>query len=222
MRILFCNIAWMDYYKGNTDGKDNPYNGGSYVHRTGDAHEKYNFDSVELSFDDGRQGEFCLGFVETKSKTGEKVNQLHIERLEGCELMKNEEQVEDVLVIYCASHPAHNFTTVVGWYQHATVYRHYQPYDFASSDPGEEVYTQWYNAIARKEDCVLLPRSARARKVEWEVPRTAKGASYGFGTSNVWFADSKENNQYLSNFMKKIVEKIENYRGENWIDEGRR
>ena len=43
MRILFCNIAWMNYYKGIIWGKDEPQNGGSYVKETLDAHEKYNF-----------------------------------------------------------------------------------------------------------------------------------------------------------------------------------
>ena len=34
MRILFCNIAWMNYYKGIVWGKDEPQNGGSYVKET--------------------------------------------------------------------------------------------------------------------------------------------------------------------------------------------
>ena len=29
MRILFCKIAWMNYYKGIIQGKDEPQNGGS-------------------------------------------------------------------------------------------------------------------------------------------------------------------------------------------------
>ena len=48
MRILFCNIAWMNYYKGIIWGKDEPQNGGSYVKETLDAHEKYNFEAVTL------------------------------------------------------------------------------------------------------------------------------------------------------------------------------
>ncbi len=36
-----------------------------------------------------------------------------------------------MLVVYCAKHPAHKFTTVVGWYKHATVFRHYQEAVFA-------------------------------------------------------------------------------------------
>ena len=31
LRILFCNIAWMDYYKGIVPGKDEPKGDGSYV-----------------------------------------------------------------------------------------------------------------------------------------------------------------------------------------------
>ena len=127
MRILFCNIAWMKEYRGNEDGNDTPLNGGSYVDETGDAHEKYNFFPIHF---EGDEDSYCLGFFETKSHNGKDVNQMHIENIAGCELCKKEESVEDVLVVYCAKHPAHNFTTVVGWYKHATVFRHYQEIEF--------------------------------------------------------------------------------------------
>ena len=139
MRILFCNIAWMKEYRGNEDGKDTPLNGGSYVDETGDAHEKYNFTPVNM---EGKEGLYCLGFFETKSHNGKDVNQMRIENIAGCELLKKEESVDDVLVVYCAKHPAHKFTTVVGWYKHATVFRHYQEAVFAPED------IQYYNAIA--------------------------------------------------------------------------
>lgn len=42
MKILFCNIARMKYYKGIIPGVDTPQFGGDYVKRTGDAYEKYN------------------------------------------------------------------------------------------------------------------------------------------------------------------------------------
>ena len=69
----------MDYYKGIILGKDEPQYGGSYVMSTGDAYEKYNFEGVPLIFDDRYMpdGEYCLGFVETKSSKGGR-NQLHI------------------------------------------------------------------------------------------------------------------------------------------------
>ena len=80
-----------------------------------------------------------------------------------------------MLVVYCAKHPAHKFTTVVGWYKHATVFRHYQEAVFAPDD------IQYYNVIANSSDCVLLPAGIRSRKVQWEVPRKSNGWAYGFG-----------------------------------------
>lgn len=215
MRILFCNIAWMDYYKGIFPGVDEPQFGGAFVQQTGDAHEKYNFEPVELHFDDENMpdGEYCLGFVETKSTKGGR-NQLHIEKIDGCAALGSEDSAEDVLVVYCAKHPLHGFTSVVGWYRHATVYRNYQVIEF-STDVQDQVYEQSYNAISRKEDCVLLPRTSR-RITEWNVPRRQMGAAYGFGQSNVWFAE--EETPLLADYLKKLTEKIESYSGENWLE----
>ena len=183
IRILFCNIAWMKEYRGNEDGKDTPLNGGSYVDETGDAHEKYN---------------------------GKDVNQMRIENIAGCELLKKEEEVDDVLVVYCAKHPAHKFTTVVGWYKHATVFRHYQEAVFAPED------IQYYNAIANSSDCVLLPAGIRSRKVQWEVPRKSNGWAYGFGRANVWYASEEDSR--LQDYLTRLVKQIDEYDGENWID----
>jgi hypothetical protein len=207
----------MKYYKGNFGSLiDEPIGGGSYVRNNKDGHEKCNFDPADMTFDDDRfpAGRYCLGFVETKS-LGEKSNQLHIEKIEGCELYNKEEAVEDVLVIYCATHPAHRFTTIVGWYKHATVYRDYHKAVFSSGDD-EEV--QWYNAIAKEYDCVLLPVSERSRKTVWSVPRKQSGAAYGFGRANVWFAHNTEGNRLLVEFLNKISKQIDEYEGENWIN----
>jgi hypothetical protein len=106
MRVLFCNITWMDYYKGIVPGVDEPHVGGSYVKETKDAHEKYNFEPVEIIKDEVLPaGEYCLGFVETKTTKGNSRNQLHIENINGCQALGKEESVDDVLVIYCAKHP---------------------------------------------------------------------------------------------------------------------
>lgn len=222
MRVLFCNIAWMNYYKGNEDGNDTPLGGGEYVVMHEDAHEKYNFQAVDMEFQDGsarEHGEYCLGFVETKATSGNRINQLHIEKINGCELLTKEEQAEDVLVIYCATHPTHKFTTVVGWYDHATVYRNYQNAEFLN-EYGEVGYIQSYNAIAKKEDCVLLPRSLRSKIRIWGVPRKRNGSSYGFGRANVWFASGSEDNSYLKEFLRRLEKQIKEYSEDNWIDEG--
>ena len=79
----------MDYYKGIIPGKDEPRGGGSYVTQNADAHEKYNFEPVYLDKESGYQeGEYCLGFVETKSTNGKTRNQLNIDKIAGCKLLK--------------------------------------------------------------------------------------------------------------------------------------
>ena len=40
--VIFCNIAWMEYYMGITDS-DKPRNGGSWVGESNDAMESRNF-----------------------------------------------------------------------------------------------------------------------------------------------------------------------------------
>lgn len=160
MKILFCNIAWMNEYKGITE-EDEPQGGGAYVREHADAHEKYNFEAVHRTAESGYpEGDYCLGFVETKSTNGATRNQLNIEKIEG-------------------------------------------------------YYDQAYNAIARAEDCVLLPRATRRKANLWKVPRKSKGASYGFGQSNVWFAQGREKNEYLNRFLERVIAQIEAYDGEN-------
>ena len=211
----------MKYYKGTTLYNDTPQGGGSYVDEMQDAHEKYNFDAVELTEESGYPaGEYCLGFVETKSTSGSKQNQLNIEKIDGCEAYKNETEIDGVLVVYCALYPYANEreTYVVGWYKNATVYRNYEVMEFEADNASEEKYFQNYNAIAKKCDCVLMPENMRRQATKWKVPRKSKGVAYGFGQSNVWFARGKEDNKYLKNFLDKIVTQIEEYDGENWVD----
>ena len=215
MRVLFCNIAWMNYYKGIIPGVDEPYGGGSYVLENQDAHEKYNFDPLHIELEDGTERDACFGFTETKTSKSGKRQDLHIEKIEGCEACAKEDFVEDVTVIYCAARPYQNFTSVVGWYRHANVYRQYQ--ELIIPQPDGTDYYQYFNAEALKENCVLLPKEER-RITKWRVPRRQKGAPFGFGRANEWFAAGRNENQMLDEFLKKTIEKIDNYQGENWID----
>ncbi|SCY73029.1 hypothetical protein SAMN02910292_02694 [Lachnospiraceae bacterium XBB2008] len=215
MRILFCNIAYMKYYKGTCD-QDKAYGGGSFVDANGYGHEEYNFKPEYIEFKDTgmEPGDYCLGFFETKMSKGNKLNELHIERIEGC--IEPATEVDGVLTVFCAPRQFQNYTTVVGWYKESTVYRNYQQCFFAGENGGED-YVQYYNILAKADDCVLLPAKARTRDL-WNVPRRAAGASFGLGRANVWFAEGREKNKLLDEYLKRIVDQIENYRGENWLD----
>lgn len=197
MRIVFCKISAMKYYKGACDN-DIPFNGGEYVKENGKGHEEYNFDPVFLDDDNS----YCLGFVETKSNRGKR-NQFHIENISGCSLAKYEESVDDVLVVWCAT-TDRNVISVVGWYKNATVYRYYNNTTVYRSDKKKNC-SQDYNVIAKTKDCVLLPYSARYSMC-WRIP--------GFGQSMIWYA----NDDNANNLIKELKLSIDNYNGENNVD----
>ena len=221
MKILFCNIAWMEMYKGIYPGNDTPKGGGKFVQETGLAGEAFNFKPEYLPQETGyEEGEYCLGFVETKHGKSGSVNQLKIENIEGCEVYKNDRQVEDVLVVFCATYPYTDKRGyegyVVGWYRNATVYRYYDTIE-CYNEKSKLEWQQDYNIIAKKEDCVLLPVKER-RKSKWSVKRTSTGASYGFGMSEVWYARGREDNKLLDTYLNNLVKSIDEYKGENWVD----
>lgn len=189
-RVLFCKIAHMKCYKGILEDIDEPINGGEYVQRTGDAHEKYNFKPKEQK---------CFGFVETKSTNGQCSNQLHIEKIKGCELMKKAYYVDDVLVVWFATNNKHE-CVVVGWYKNATVYRWCEKMIIN----GDE---QYYNTEADYKNVVLLPNDGT--RSHWAIPKT-----FDFGRPLVRFPTKEKDKEYLNQLLKKI----KNYNGENWID----
>lgn len=207
--IIFCNIAYMKYYKGIIDGVDEPVNGGAYVQETNDAHEAYNFDFFR---GEGDETDFCIGFVMLAQSLKNKTSQLHIEKINGCQLSKNEESVDGVTVVWCAKSDKIDGMRVVGWYKDATVYRYPQFVDFING------YVQEFNFIDKKENCVLLPENERFSS-KWIVLRSGhNGYDFGFGRSNLWYAQGTESNAELKSYIENLSEQIENYNGENWID----
>lgn len=201
MKILFAKITSLKFYKGIIEGLDEPKNGGDYVKRTGDAHEKFNFQAEEMP-DRSRK---CFGFFELKSNRGI-LNQLHLENIVGCEDMKYADKVEDVLVVWCAVRDK-NMPRIVGWYKHATVYRDYKNIDF-------DGYIQSYNVVAAAENVVLVPWQERGF-LKYEVPQ-AKQKGYGFGQSMQWYASEAE----AQNYVKYVKELVENYDGVNDLEKG--
>lgn len=205
MRILFCKISWMKYYKGHSQ-LDIPANGGKYVLNNGFGHEEFNFKPIKLddsSFDE------CIGYVEPKSnKTG--TNTFHIEKISGCSQLKNEPFVEDVLVVWCATRPKpQKGTTVVGWYKNACVWRKTQKWNMPGENGTEE---RLFNVRAKAEDCVLLPEGERNR-FQWSIP-SARGTGVGFGQAMLW----NPNEENSGTVLERVIKGITDYRGENWLN----
>lgn len=207
--IIFLRTSSMYYYKGTGSG-DIPQNGGEYVNKNHEGGECFNFDAV--NFDDGATQ--CLGYVMLMGRSSDNGPQIRIENIVGCNLLKKEEFVDDVTVVWCAKANGCKSTRVVGFYKHATVFRHMQRQDF----PGNCI--QEFSAIADKENCVLLPWQERFGNSNWYVPQSGKnGSSFGFGRSNVWFAGSNTDNKKELEYVEKMLKNIDEYNGKNWIDE---
>ncbi len=205
MRILFCKISSMKYYKGHCKN-DIPQFGGSFVEENGYGHEEFNFMPLESETIQ------CLGFVEPKSYRG-KLNAIHVENIEGCGDMKKEPSVDDVLVVWCATRNRGDKTdtTVVGWYKHATVYRYPVEWTLVSDDGSRE--ERYCNIVANADDCTLLPEGTR-NQFKWNIPSAKYTRAYGFGQSMLWYPTEPE----AKVFVEKLVENIDNYDGENWLE----
>lgn len=208
--IIFARVTDMLYYKGITK-KDKPFNGGAYVKDTGLAHECYNFSAMTF---EGDEQEYCLGFAQLPGTSKNKPIELHIEKMPGCKLLKKEAVVEDAIVVFCSKAFNSQTMRVVGFYKNATVFRQQQECVFENGD------YQYFNFIAKKEDCVLLPNHERHSKSKWYVPSSGKrNSSFGFGRSNICFLGASDNPDEVA-FVNHMIESIETYNGENWINKG--
>ncbi len=164
MKIIFCNITYMNNYIGITDD-DSTNKGGAWVVKNEDAHEQWNF----LNYNGN-----CYGFV---MNPGEKFS---IERID--KEAKNLAAIEDVTVVWCAN-KTHNQNVIVGWYEHATFYREYQDCVVTPLYGIDRIYC----CKAKAEDCYLLPESSR----DFTIGRASVcGTGKGLGQQNYWYAES--------------------------------
>lgn len=181
MRILFCNTTYLRYYDGRIDGELTPKSGGKWVSENEDAHEKWNFLNM-----DG----YCYGFVQGNSE------QMHIEKIDSS--FRKREYGDDVTVVWCAKHPDKDETVIVGWYEHATVYRYYQ---YLPTTPLTGLDRAYFFST-KAENAYLLPEEERTMR----IGRAAKtGMGTGFGQYNYWYAESSYAKE---NLIPKVTEFI--------------
>lgn len=189
-RILFCNIAYMEYYD-IINHYEIPKNGESYVNKEKNALEKYNYHLCE----DG----YIRGFVETKHRD-KTPNTLHIEKIDKNKKYLKDNKIDNTLVIFCAKSPIINKTVIIGWYKNATVYRNQELHE------GRE-----YNLICSSQDAILLEENER----NYIIPRAASNSeNIGFGQSNIWYANDdnhkafiKDTLDYINDIEKKQIKK---------------
>lgn len=170
LSIFFCNVTWMDYYCGP---EEQVFAGGSYVEKNNRGAEEYNFADLNGLY---------YGYVATQG------HKIKIERLGAG---KNDEYIDNVLVVWVARHPARTGVKIVGWYKNARVYREFH----------YNCFNEIYNIETEVNNGVLLP--IKERKID--VPRASiVGTGKGMGQSNYWYADN-----YIE--AKKYVNEVRSY-----------
>lgn len=182
-KVVFCNIAWMKLYSGITDN-DQPKNGGAFVKENKDACESFNFYPYN---------HYCLGYVRAPGQ------RLNLARVEDVPDYVN--KIDDVTVIWVATNDIGRH--IVGWYEHAEMYRYYQ--EFYDSVNGED--RCWcYNFVASEKDVYLIPEELRNFRI---LSASKAGAGLGMGQSNLWYADSVITKE---KFVPKVLEYLEKIR----------
>lgn len=142
--------------------------------------EQYNFMPVES---DGKL--ICRGYFEHDEKD------VNLKNIGECD----SDKIKNVLVVWFEY--INGRLQVVGWYNHATVYRHLQ----------REPY--WHYIIADAGNSVLLPTDIRKKWGNYnDIIR--------FGRSWVKYPNAPQHKETLSETVNQIIDKIEKY-DENWI-----
>lgn len=192
MITLFCHIGWMKSYQGESED-DQLLGGGRYVHEQATGHEICNFLVVDNRL---------FGYVQVgKAKEGKyQESEFNFRRLGAT---KEQDVIEGATIIWTATAPNGEGRKIVGWYREATVHRRYQ--NFCNQSPKHKVNNisgYWISAPANC--CVLLPVDERNNI----VPSMTSGFP---GISPIWFADSPES----ANFVSETLAFIDSYYGPN-------
>ena len=172
--IVFLNVAWMRKYRGLID--DKPVGDFEYIQERGFGHEIFNFQPY---------GGRMYGYARVNGR-------IAIERLGAS---KGDTYVDDVLVVWVSKRPQGG-VVVIGWYEHARVFRCRRegPLDSGREYEGEALV---YRVMARAEDCALLPVTERTFPVPARVPG-------GLGQANIWYADTAA----MASFRVRVLDLV--------------
>ncbi|WP_080755873.1 HNH endonuclease [Aeromonas hydrophila] len=147
MKLLFCNIGWMDRYNGIDD--DSIKRGGAYNNKS-IGHEVCNFSPINNK---------VYGYVRSSGK-------INIERLGAS---KKDSFIKGITVVWTAG-PDNGGTVIVGWYKNATVFRLEQEIERPTQLQKHNGISK-YRIIAEAENAKLLPLMQRT----FLIPRAVKG-----------------------------------------------
>lgn len=159
-RVVFARIGYMKYYAGQQEGDEKPKRGGSY-NTSEIGHEVYNFKPA---------AGYLYGYFQPYSRSEtDKPIILNLGRIDPT--AGAADFIDDVLVIFVSPSDLDG-QVIIGWYDHATVFRQPQKPTRVMLRGDYRYYLK-----AKAKDAVLLPEKYRSH----HVPRGA-GA---FGRAHV-------------------------------------
>ena len=136
MTYLFCNVKWLEDYKGRNIN-----------------------DKIE-----GLVGEVC-NFAPYEDQIYGYVRRPHTIDINKLGAQKDDSSIENVNVIWTAKDPdPGGKTVIVGWYKNATVYREFQKFD--KVPPCQKTNgVPGYRIVAKESNCTLLPTGQRTFRI---------------------------------------------------------
>lgn len=175
-RYIFLRTAWMKHYEGVNEN-DIPVGAGWWVNENEDGGEVYNFHPIRDHY---------YGFARIQMGRS-----LRIERVGA---IANADSVNDITVVFFGRNPQTGGQYIIGWYQHATLYRHTQ--QLANNLRGNQPF---YLTKAQVTNGYLVQEEDRI----FEVPDD------GPGQTNAWYVE-EYNDAYLTE-VKRYIATPENY-----------
>ena len=155
-KILYCRVAWMDFYNFEICPIDRIDNGGS--HPAKGKHEIYNFQKINNWF---------YGYVQIP-KT--------INIVKNLGAYKDDLKVEHISVVWVATNPQHGGQVIVGWYNDANVYKENQSLHEEALENRPKHDVKVYNISSKS--AFLLPIDKR----KFNICKTVLGQNqFGYG-----------------------------------------
>ncbi len=143
-KIILCRTAWMKYYEGMAS-IDIPRSGAKYIRKHKTGGEIYNFKK--------RSDNKVYGYFPNIGN----VNKSNLEA-------KNwGEEVKEVTVVFCATHPTEGGIRVVGWYNNATIY----------NIPKKNSYGNWVHAETQSKNVCLVHENDRIFNISGTFGRSS-------------------------------------------------
>ena len=156
-RIVFLNIGWMADYQGPR--KNDRAKGGHGYLKEHDGHESYNFKPHRGKFLGYVPGTFDINITKFVGKA---------------------DFAADMTVVWCAMHPELKRHVIVGWYEHATIFRKLQ-----KGSPWKiDGLTVEHQIEADAKNVYMVPRELRT----FPGPN---GPRIGFGRSVIYYGNEE-------------------------------